>query len=274
MPRHHAYRATIVDNPDAIELPTQLHPLVAAWIERDRVAEEEARAQNRTIWPKREDTYMGRRKLRINDALFKAAEAKGYVLECPAGEAQPVSLIIKGRHARWSLEKQSGAYVPRTFKLIVSVESTTKKTQMTERLDWPFERRIDQALRRIEKLVDDTIAYEIRSAEIERESAEEVRAIERPRRLKAMENARWECLREQATEWQEAKLLRAFINAVEHKLGDAPRSGRDTSWLEWARNSADWLDPLSKGAASARRITRWRYDPDRSEYELSVWELD
>ena len=91
MPRHPLGLTTMFDNPQAIELPAEPHPLVAAWMEKERQAEESARKEGRGTWPKREDTYMGRRKLRIIYALFKAGEAKGYGLERPDGHLAPVS---------------------------------------------------------------------------------------------------------------------------------------------------------------------------------------
>ena len=95
----------------------------------------------------------------------------------------------------------------------------------------------------------------------------------RPRRLRVMERARWNRLREQAANWQEAESLYAFIDAVEQALGKGTPSGRETAWLDWARWRADRLDPLSDGAASAHAITCWRYNPKPSEYELSDWEI-
>jgi len=289
---------TMFDDPEAVALPTEPHPLVAAWMEKERQAEETARRQNIGFWPKREDSYMGRRELRISDALFKAAQANGYGLEHPAGRLAPVSLSIKGRRVEWSLEKQTSARrVPLskkdmrkpdniargittetihvstgTFKIVAEIKHG-RKTQITERVDKPFEQRIEEVLDRFEKLVDADIAAEIRSAEYQRKFEEETRAKERPRRLKVMEKARWDRLRAQTRNWNEARSLRAFIDTVERTLGDGKRSGRETAWLEWARRRAARLDPLSRGTTSARDITRWRYDPDPSEYELSIWEL-
>jgi hypothetical protein len=299
MPRRPVDLTTMFDNPQAIKLPAEPHPFVAAWIERQREAETKARKENRGFRLKDEDTYMGRRELRISDALFKAAEAKGHGLECPDGYIAPVSLRIKGRRVKWSLEEQTSSrhiplskkelkkpdnialditteviHVPTgTFKLIAETDSGRMKTQISERAHKPFEGRIEEVLTRFEKLVDKAIADEIRSAEVHREVKEEIKAKERPRRLRVIEGARWDRLRKQTRNWQEAKSLRTFIDAVERTLGEGEQPGRETAWLTWARKRADRLDPLSKGSTSARSIARWRYDPDPSEYELSVWEL-
>jgi hypothetical protein len=300
MPRRPAGISAIFDDPQAIELPSGPHPFVAARMERDRQVEAEAHKEGRASWPKREDTYMGRRKLRISDALFKAAEAKGYGLEHPVGKLAPVSFRIKDRRVEWTLEEQSSPRqvpLPKKelkkkdniargittetirvptgmFKLAAQTNPGWSKTQMSERINKPFERRIEEVLGRFEKLVDAAIAHDIRSAEYQREYEEETRAKERPRRLKVMEEARWDRLRAQTQNWHEARSLRTFIDNVERALGDGPRAGRETAWLDWARRRADRIDPLLRGAASARGITRWRYDPDPSEYELSEWELD
>jgi hypothetical protein len=299
MPRQPLGLTTMFDNPQAIELPAEPHPLVAAWMEKERQTEESARKEGRETSPKREDTYMGRRKLRISDALFKEAEAKGYGLERPDGYLAPVSLNIKGQCVEWSLEQQFSSrhvplskkeqkkpdniargittevvYVPTgTFKLVAKI-GFSRKTQMSERLDKPFEGRIEEVVGRFEKLADAAIEHEIRLEEFRREMEEETKAKERPRRLKVMEKARWKRLRKLTGNWHEAESLHAFIDAVERALGDTPRSGREIAWLEWARNRAERLDPLSSGAADARDIAHWHYDPHPSEYELSIWELD
>jgi hypothetical protein len=297
MPKRSIRLPAMFDNPQSIKLPAEPHALVGAWMEREREAEQVARKESRETWPKCEDTYMGRRMLRIYDALLKAAEVKGYGLEHPDGQPLPVSLRIKGRLVKWSLEEQCNArhiplsktelkkrdninrgittevlYVPTgTFKLIATTGGM--KTQISERVHKPFERRIDEVLGRFAKLVDAVIADDIRSAELEREGEEEIKAIERPRRLKVMEKARWDRLREQTRNWHEAKSLRSFIAAVERSLGEDEQTGRMMAWFDWARKRANRLDPLSNGKTSARWITTWRYDPDPSEYELSIWEL-
>jgi hypothetical protein len=291
MPKHPIHQPAMFDNPQLVELPAQPHPLIVAWMEWERRAEEEARAENRETWPKNEDTYMGRRRIRIRDALYKVAEAKGYGLEHPEGRPMSVSFRIKGRLVEWSLEEQSNPhhvplsktelkkrdnvargittetiYIPTgTFKLVA--ETSGRKTQISERTHKPFERRIEELLRRFEKFVDATIADEIRSAEIHLQVQAEIRAEERPRRLKAMEGARWEYLGELAKDWQKARSLRSFIDAVERSFGKSLRAGRATAWLEWARARVDRLDPLSDGDIDARRIVGWRYEPDPSEYE-------
>jgi hypothetical protein len=299
MPRRPKRIREMLADPQSIALPADLHPLVVAWMERDRQNEEQARKENREAWAKREDTFMGRRRLRICDALFKAAEEKGYGLERPDGYLGPVSLRIKGQCIEWSLEEQiSSKRVPLskkelkrpdniargittqetevptgTFKLVATA-GHRMKARIWERTDKPIESRIEEVLGRFEKLADAAIADEIRSAEIHRRVEEEIKAKERPRRLKAMEEARWDRLRKLTGNWHEAESLHAFIDAVERALGDAPQSGREIAWLAWARKRAERLDPLSRGAASARDIAHWHYDPHPSEYELSVWELD
>jgi hypothetical protein len=298
MPRRSKHLRDTLADPQFIALPADPHPLVAAWMEEDRKAEEAARKENREHSGKHEDTYMGRRKLRICDALFKAAEEKGYRLDHPQHYLALASLTIKERRIEWSLqEPTSRSRIPLSKKelkrpdniargittrevwtptgkfKIVARTGHSMKTQISERMDRPFERRIGEVLGRFEKLVDADIAREIRWAEMDKEIEEDIKARERPRRLSAMEEARWNRLRKLTENWHEAESLRSFIDAVEQALGKGARTGRPMAWLEWARWRADWLDPLSDGSVSARRITSWRYTPRPREYELSDWEL-
>ncbi len=225
MPRRPTALTTMFDNPQAIALPAEPHPLVAAWMERERQSEEAARKEGREIGSKREDTYMGRRELRISSALLKAAEAKGYALERPDGYLAQVSVNIKGQRVEWSLERQySSRHVPLskkerkkpdniarsitteviyvstgTFKIVAKI-GVYRKTQISERMHKPFERRIEEVLGRFEKLADAAIEHEIRLEEAGRKIEEETRAKERKRRLEVMEEARWEQLREWTAE--------------------------------------------------------------------------
>ncbi|MGD0346285.1 MAG: hypothetical protein ABSA85_05980, partial [Terracidiphilus sp.] len=85
-----------------------------------------------------------------------------------------------------------------------------------------------------------------REAEWERQRLEHV---ERERRERE-EQKRFENLEHCVSSWKRAKHIREFIEAYEfacEKKGEStdPESERG-KWIQWAREKADWLDPLSR----------------------------
>ncbi|MDQ1035682.1 hypothetical protein QFZ75_002098 [Streptomyces sp. V3I8] len=60
-----------------------------------------------------------------------------------------------------------------------------------------------------------------------------------------------EALREQAGDWHEAMLLRAYCDALERRLvsveeADSVDTEEASRWLDWARRYVQALDPLSR----------------------------
>ena len=298
MPRRPAALATILDNAETIPLPHNPHPIIAAWVESDRQEEERARKEKRQPYIKNEDTAIGRRKLRICNALFRAADARGYALSYQGYFLSAVSFTIDGRDVQWWLREETRPRrvplskteindpgniakgiitkqirVPTGMLKIMAKTDFGKKAEITERPDNVLEQRVDEVFARFKALAESANIHEIELARQQGEWKLEKRAKERGRRLNVMEDARWNHLRDLTRAWQEAKALRAFIDAIDSELGQDQGSGRAKAWLKWARERVEWLDPLSNGRASARRITNWRYSPHPSEYELTIWDL-
>lgn len=87
-----------------------------------------------------------------------------------------------------------------------------------------------------------------------REERAEAEALRETQRLHALaqkelqdaEQHKLTALRAAAQRWQEAQLIRAYVDAVEqasYSCGDGP-SDTQLDYLRWARAKADWLDPL------------------------------
>ena len=54
-------------------------------------------------------------------------------------------------------------------------------------------------------------------------------------------------LLKEANRWQQAKILREYLNALEVKaIEESTLSDELKNWLSWARQKADWYDPLSR----------------------------
>jgi len=80
----------------------------------------------------------------------------------------------------------------------------------------------------------------------QRRKEEETRRIERELKERTEEEIRdFKNLLAEANRWQQAKILRGYINVVEEKI-NAENSLTDElkNWFNWAKQKADWCDPL------------------------------
>lgn len=95
----------------------------------------------------------------------------------------------------------------------------------------------------------EAVAHELHRRHLEQEEerrrrAEEQRRLEAQRRRLEHQQALGKHLRTMATAWREARFIREFLEAFEAKL-PTQEDPRSRSWLAWARQAADQLDPLS-----------------------------
>jgi hypothetical protein len=84
------------------------------------------------------------------------------------------------------------------------------------------------------------------AAELERQRLEHEERARRERE----EQKRFENLEQCVLSWQRARHMREFIEAYEQaceKKGELTSPGSERGkWIQWAREKADWLDPLSR----------------------------
>jgi hypothetical protein len=75
---------------------------------------------------------------------------------------------------------------------------------------------------------------------------------ERQRRLEQMRKGELDevkLLEQAASDWEKSQKIRRFADCVESKiagLGDAAKKDKLFKWVRWARDKADWLDPLTE----------------------------
>ncbi|MBE6034129.1 MAG: hypothetical protein E7222_05445 [Clostridiales bacterium] len=86
----------------------------------------------------------------------------------------------------------------------------------------------------------------------EREEKRELEERERQRRLERMRKGELEEIRlleQAATDWEKAEKIRKFADCMERQVSEVPNKETRMKlfkWLEWARDKADWLDPLTE----------------------------
>lgn len=97
------------------------------------------------------------------------------------------------------------------------------------------------------------VANQFRCIDILDEREYERREVEkkRQRHLEEMRNEELEAvklLKQVASDWDKAEKIRRFTNAMELKIAGVRDAGKKETllkWLRWARDKADWLDPLT-----------------------------
>lgn len=96
------------------------------------------------------------------------------------------------------------------------------------------------------------IASKFRAIE-ELENREQKRKWEEEKRQRRLEDMRKgeleevKLLQQAVSDWDKAQKIRGFTNCMENnlcKVTDELRKEKIAKWIEWARDKADWLDPL------------------------------
>lgn len=86
----------------------------------------------------------------------------------------------------------------------------------------------------------------------EREEKREWEERERQRRLEQMRKGELEeikLLEQAASDWDKAEKIRRFADYMERKIdeiSDEEKRKKLSKWLKWARDKADWIDPLTE----------------------------
>ncbi|HBF39756.1 MAG TPA: hypothetical protein DDW50_20890 [Firmicutes bacterium] len=80
------------------------------------------------------------------------------------------------------------------------------------------------------------------AADKRREEEKEIR--QRQEELQRKELGKFKELEETAMDWHKARIIRDFIAAIEADLDKNEKSKKVTEWIKWAKEKADWFDPL------------------------------
>ncbi len=279
----------------AVAVPARLvrpHPVIAAWLaERE---EERLRAQRerdpwrRTLglpdWSESE-----RRRHRILDALFKAAERHGIRIKQP--DRFTMFIEASGERVDFKLkEKHKQVRTPKTpeemKRLLPGDKAWRQELQPTGALLFSIETYLPTLPRRtwsdtvgqpLEEQVGDILAGLLLAGPLlvkqrrDREEAERLRREEEHRRYqeaerKRLDDNRWRRLTELATRWRQTDEVRRFLDALDQHpdvAGSLANGEPVSEWLSWARVRLAAFDPLAGGPAGVfedlLKITSWTY---------------
>ncbi|RSK44988.1 hypothetical protein [Bacillus canaveralius] len=214
---------------------------------------------------------------RLYNTLFSAFERLGYTIEtkksqyrtysgrvsdyelhiCLKEDSVPVFIKEKQKrieHIPTKEELQSRySFIPsydlvRTGELHFGIDSYHAK-----RKNWQ-----DSDTNRIEEQIGEIIIWVLEAIQVEKtnrekRAAEKVRWLEEQRirqeieERKEKELKQIELLNQLATDWNKADRIRKFVDATEIKLKEFDEEEINAKlmiWLKWARDKADWMDPL------------------------------
>ncbi len=255
-----------------IALPAAFHPLLAEKLVREKMRrqlEESQQLPDNDWGPFR--TALGRRELRLQDAILKAADARGHAICHRENALSALWLVIDGERVAWEFRERyyyrpprSTEVVPKddtpgkrrkaiaepTCNLILSIKAAlSSKQDVHERHGHLFESRIDEILQKFEAKAAHAIAQRNQWEQSERARYERQARALRQQTLEEREEKRWSGLCQMAAAWRDADNLRAFVDLIAARMDELEtRPSRADLWLAWARRRINALDP-SRGDA-------------------------
>jgi hypothetical protein len=230
--------------------------------------------QRRTL-PLKLTTGALSRALRIIDAFFSALDDAKYGLEWPSPYTTPLKIVVDSERLQFMIKEA----IERSQHKPTREELTRQKTDTywrppqwdympTGRLNLTLEsceypsisrswsdgkrRKLDTCLGEV-LVACKKIAAAIKQERVDQAEAERMRREEEKRRMEeAARKAEYErkakAVQALAQQWQESKLLRAFIAALqsttEAQLSDETKQQLKTM-IDWSAKHADYVDPLT-----------------------------
>jgi hypothetical protein len=277
------------------ELPANPHRLVAAWIAKDEEARNTARKYRWPIPVGQSATESGRRELRLHDALLKAGQRRGYIVEFDKFRLSSPQLIIHRQKIAWRMhERLRRRKVPlakgekadprdiaigKNWKL-VDVPSGALVLFLSA--DYSSEQRIDEKFGKpletqAENILDKMQTMAAYAAEQHEKYNQEWRrkidaqfAAIRIHKLERQEAKRWARLRTFVQEVDEAAQLRQTVAAVVERMEKAGiNPSRLAAWRVWAEARIDHIDPLRQDpeALFNRLVARPRVRSEEEEFD-------
>lgn len=221
-----------------------------------------------TMW-----TPLRCRKLRIQDALFKAIEKRpGFRIEKKPDNVLSVELVVSGERLRYSISEcvirsrkpptkaelrkaaQSGKKArPKivempTGRLYVSARGVYRGVgsgSWSDEEAKPLEDQIETILTGIAGVAAEAAAQ--RAKDDEETRLAEAKRAER-RRSRRIESSRWEALEETMAALERADRLRRFVSRlVEHSPMRPDQERLVKKWARWAKVHIDRIDPMTHG---------------------------
>jgi hypothetical protein len=242
---HPNSRGQAPDEAPRVRVPTQLrsaHPVVAALRDDER----------RLMMP----TALRRRALLLFQGLAAEAVRRGYEVRDRPGcswRVGEVDVVVDGYACVVVIQQEfpQSTDPERSRKLVIELgyPRSARQSRWGDRKRWVLEDVLGAVLNEIEtRSVEEVLRKEAEArAKMDREGR--WRAAMKEAKKQAVQAQLAEVLIEQAGRWQEATALRAYCDALEHRIAEGsvteePQVASARRWLAWARRYAQSVDPL------------------------------
>ncbi|WP_431134720.1 hypothetical protein [Psychroserpens mesophilus] len=216
------------------------------------------------------------RALRFMDTLIKAMEKRGYIIKVSNHttitvfeQSYDIRLSEKNRRVKRETNNSWDSFdLEPTGNLCLKLDDLYPKKEWSDTKTKPLEDKLADILVWIETRAKEDKARKIERA-IWREEQEKLRKIEEDlQKVKDEELSNFKALLTMATRWHKAEYLRKFIKKLESndlKLQSNNQPIKNT--LEWAKEKADWYDPLiEKEVKLLEDIDRETLEVKRNKY--------
>lgn len=259
-----------------------LHPRIRTWIadhkseQRERAQENRKRRHDAWSWakPLLDDlTIRDLHRFRASSALCRAVESAGgrvkeadisgkltfaiggRDLECTVKEKMSRPMKRReGEAAKWTAypdHHNSALISSGLLRAQINTWLPGEQPRWVESPKKPFAILIPAIVETIVASVPRLIEWEQKREQERRRYQEEERRRWELRRLKEVDDNRWNRFRSVAVNWREKQVIDAFILELEARLasdGDQSIGEKTTSqWLSWAKERAAKLDPFAEG---------------------------
>lgn len=239
--------------------------------------------------PKDTRVALDERCLQAKNALAEALKARGHLLDDDAAvvHGERIGYQINEPHHLVQLPVRRGEagyragraitrseLVPSGQLVLIAYHSAnyTGKRRWADKPGKPLERQIDTIATTFEKLAHGMAERRAAKERYDREFAERLRQAGARYRWDEEAKGRPGRLHDMAADWQEVQRMSAFLDALEAHLAKVPSEPLAT-WLKWARQYVDGLDPFSPmrmadlAAHAAILAVPKVGEPDRDEEE-------
>lgn len=248
------------------------HRLLAIQLAEARAHQDSLR-KHKLVHLLRAETELDRRSARIRDALYKALEARGHRIACERDALLSIWPVIFGERidvdvsevfntSRVRLTAQEleslKATQPRrrwrnvhesTGKLVLRAHAKYRNaaSQVWDDEDGrELEIQLGQIVIGLEALASTAADLRRKDDEEDARQRKERQRQEEEKWRQWHDEKRWGEVREKASDWVEAQNVYRFLDAVEKRLTSSSQPPEHAApWLEWAREHAEALDPLS-----------------------------
>ncbi|MBL4656038.1 MAG: hypothetical protein JKY33_09480 [Bacteroidia bacterium] len=189
---------------------------------------------------------------RIMDTFIKLIQARNHQIRLKYGETY---LVVEGEEIQISMREKrkrtmvegkyySEAQYSLTGMLYIKMGPSYRPTEWTD-VKQPLENQLSKILARVELEGKELKAWRLQ-CETDRKEREKQRQIQQElEQRKERELSDFKMLLQKVQRWQEAKMLRDYIDAVEADVAVNNVISEDLgNWFIWARKKADWYDPL------------------------------